>query len=99
MVEYEREGVAGDEGRRGEELEEKGRSGKRALERVLGEDGGMSIEMTAVEREESGEEVEMKSPKSDPEPWKTSGGEEEMVEVNMGKTGGVAAPGESGSFS
>lgn len=91
----EREGVAGDGGMRGEESGEKGRSGKRALERVVVEDGGMVVEITAVEGEESGEKVEMKSLKSDPEPWKTSGGEEGEMEV--GRNVGVTAFEESGS--
>lgn len=95
----EREGVAGDGGMRGEESGEKGRSGKRALERVVVKNGGTVVEITAVEGEESGEKVEMKSLKSDPEPWKMSGGEEGEMEVgrNVGRNVGVTAFEESGS--
>ncbi|MEQ2268834.1 hypothetical protein XENORESO_016415 [Xenotaenia resolanae] len=91
----ERDGVAGDGGMRGVESGEKGRSGKRALERVDVEEGGMVVKMTAV-KEESGEKVEMKSLKSDPEPWKTSGGEKDTEEVDVGENVGLVAYEESG---
>ena len=98
--EEEEEGMAVD-GAMLEESVGSGRSGNRALERVVVEKSGMAVATPAVEEagggevSDSEEEVERRSAASEPEPEKLSGGgEDEMVEEEEveGKVGLVEKP-------
>lgn len=77
--------LAEDGGGVGEKSGESGRSGKRALERVVVENSETAVAASVGEGDKSGEEVETRSGGEEeeeevgsvPEPEKTSGGEEE----------------------